>query len=336
VRPRDAAIFGIVLLIAGFAVADAFRAAGGDGSERSSATTTDERLEPTTGTGETVDVVRDPFIPVPAPGLVIFTDRNDCRVRAARAQAGIEAALPLIGRSCELWAAPTGAFVAYGLGRASRDGDAVPFRFAALGRPVRVFGGYHALFGFVAWSADGRRAAWCGRSRTGLDVEVGGRARRLPRCPAAYTPEGEIAYAVANTVVIEDRRTAVRAPTGITFVQWGRDGSSVVVGLDGRRLARYDRRGRLEGIFDVPDGRIPILSPDNCASAFRQGDGRVRVVDLGCFRGRTIEVVGEDIAWSPDGEWVVVAAPDSLVFHRLVGTPEMVRWPAQAAEVAWR
>ena len=47
--------------------------------------------------------------------------------------------------------------------------------------------------------------ACCGRSRVGFDLELGGPARRLPRCPVAYTRDNEIAYAVGNQILVGDR-----------------------------------------------------------------------------------------------------------------------------------
>jgi hypothetical protein len=249
---------------------------------------------------------------------------------------GRERPLARFAGNCNLWAAPVSQRIAYGLGPASSD--TMPFRFANLERPQVELGGYRALFGVITWSHDGQRAAWCGRSRAGFDLELGGPARRLPRCPAAYTPEGEIAYAVANRLIVE-KQTVLRSRGGITFVSWGRDGSLALV-LDGRVLERRVG-GTVTGAVDLgaAEGRLPILSPDNCAAAFRlqNGLGPLELVDVGCFRGaRRPRLVGRDAAWSPDGEWLAVAGEGSIVFHRLVGTPRTLRYPVQAVELAWR
>jgi hypothetical protein len=335
VKARDLAIVVAVLAIGGFAAADAIRervdgAAGTTAADMTEASTLSRRLGPRP----------QPDAPPGWPqgtvqGELVFTDASDCRVRVIGLAGGRERSLARFAGNCNLWAAPVSQRVAYGLGPASSD--TMPFRFANLERPQVELGGYRALFGFITWSHDGQRAAWCGRSRTGFDLELGGPARRLPRCPAAYTPEGEIAYAVENKLLVEDR-TVLRADGGITFVNWGRDGSLAIV-EDGTRLVRYDSAGRLSGSAETPEGRLPILSPDNCAAAFRlqNGLGPLELVDVGCFRGaRRPRLVGRDAAWSPDGEWLAVAGEGSIVFHRLVGTPRTLRYPVQAVELAWR
>jgi hypothetical protein len=39
--------------------------------------------------------------------------------------------------------------------------------------------------------------------------------------------------------------------------------------------------------------------------------------------------------WSPDGEWIVVAEADAVVFHRVVGGEASVRWNVVAGQLAW-
>jgi hypothetical protein len=335
VKARDLAIVVAVLAIGGFAAADAIRGRVEGGAE----TTASDTTAPST-LSRRQGPQPQPDAPPGWPqgtvqGELVFTDASDCRVRVIGLAGGRERPLARFAGNCNLWPAPVSQRIAYGLGPASSD--AMPFRFASLERPQVELGGYRALFGFITWSHDGQRAAWCGRSRTGFDLELGGPARRLPRCPAAYTPEGEIAYAVENRLLVEDR-TVLRADGGITFVNWGRDGSLAIV-EDGTRLVRYDSAGRLSGSAETPEGRLPILSPDNCAAAFRlqNGLGPLELVDVGCFRGaRRPRLVGRDAAWSPDGEWLAVAGEGSIVFHRLVGTPRTLRYPVQAVELAWR
>jgi hypothetical protein len=334
VKARDLAIVVAVLAIGGFAAADAIRgrlegAAGTTASDTTASSSLSRRQGP------------EPQADAPpgwpqgvVGGDLLFTDASDCRVRVIGLAGGRERPLARFAGNCNLWAAPVSQRIAYGLGPVSSD--TVPFRFANLERPQVELGGYRALFGFVTWSHDGQRAAWCGRSRAGFDLELGGPARRLPRCPAAYTPEGEIAYAVANRLIVE-KRTVLRAQGGITFVSWGRDGS-LALGLDGRVLERRSRGGTVTGAVDLGavEGRLPILSPDNCAAVFRR-ETRVELISLGCFRGEPrASFPGHDAAWSPDGEWLAVAGEGSIVFHHLVGAPRTLRYPAQAVELAWR
>jgi hypothetical protein len=239
--------------------------------------------------------------------------------------------------TCALWAPPATQRFAYGVGPNSADGF-TPFRIADLGQPHREFDGYRALFGVVVWSADGQRVAWCGRRRTGFDLEVGGPARRLPQCPVAYTPDDRIAYAVENRLIV-DGRTVVQAKGGITFVHYGTDGSVAVV-VDGVRLERWFG-GVRDAVRTLPtelQGKTPILSPDNCAAVFAplQDYGTLDFRELGCYQGRRPHpFAGTDAAWSPDGRWLAVAERDTIAFDRVVGAERTIRWPAAAAQLAW-
>jgi hypothetical protein len=334
-RPRDLIVVAAVVLIAGFAAADALR--GRAEHKTSEAQSTPIQTTPTRLPGP------QPQAPAPAgwplgrlQGTLVFTNGEDCRIRVVDLVGGVERPLARFAGNCQLWAPPVGPRLAYGLGPASADGFS-PFRIADLARPQRELGGFRALFGVVIWSQDGQRVAWCGRRHTGFDLEVGGPARRLPRCPVAYTPDDQIAYAVGNRLVVGSA-TVLRANGGITFVHYGTDGSLAVI-LDGERLERFDADGRLTAVVPVgqAQGRNVVLSPTNCAAAFPPNDsGRVTVVYLGCFVGRLLNPRGHAAAWSPDGLWLAVAERAAIAFHRVIGPPRTVRWPASAVQLAWR
>jgi hypothetical protein len=334
-KPRDALIIATVLLIAGFAAADAIRGR----AERTTST-------PSTASGETAQT----RLPGPQPqaqpppgwprgtllGSLVFTDSGDCRIRVIGLAGGVERPLARFGGNCQLWAPPVGDRLAYGLGPPSPDGFS-PFRIADLGQPNRELGGYRALFGVVLWSQDGQRVGWCGRRRTGFDLELGGAARRLPRCPIAYTRDGRPAWTIGNRLYVAGR-LALRANGGITFAHFGTDGSLAIV-EDGVQVIRYDARGRFTGAFPTVEGQTPIFSPDNCAAAYRPqgGYGQITVLDVGCFPGALPGTLrGRDATWSPDGRWLAVAGRRAIVFQRVVGPPLTVRWPASAVQLAWR
>jgi hypothetical protein len=338
-KGRDLLILAAVLLIGGLAVADSFRGSAFDAE--SPATGTDSAPPPAPTPTDALDGVDPQPAPEAPPGWprglldgeVVFTDGRSCRVRVIALPGGRErpSSRPVLS-SCDLWAAPATDRVAIGLGPPSDD--TVPFRFVDLARVGRNLGGYRALFGFVVWSPDGQRAAWCGRSRTGFDLEVGGAARRLPECPAAYTPEGEIAFARGNELVAGGR-TLLRASGGITFVRFGSDRSVAVV-VEGRRLERY-RQGRLQQTLDLLpayEGQTPVLSPDNCGALFGEG-GIIRVIDLGCLGPHFPAMPGTAAVWSPDGQWIASAGMTSIGFRPVSGGPT-VEWPAQASQLDWR
>ncbi|MGH2450302.1 MAG: hypothetical protein ACRDGE_03330, partial [Candidatus Limnocylindria bacterium] len=220
-----------------------------------------------------------------------------------------------------------------GIGAAEEE-EAVPFRFVDLSRPSQNLGGSRALFGFLVWSDDGQRAAWCTRPTTGFDLELGGPSTRLPECPAAYTPGGEIAYARVNRVEV-DGRTELRASGAVTLVNYARDGSTAVM-VEGATIERWVG-GRRRQTFELPpalQGRNPIFSPDNCAALFRDGD-TMRLVDVGCSGLEPRSFAGTTGAWSPDGRWIAVGGPSRLVFHDLEGG-QPVDWPVGAVDVVWR
>jgi hypothetical protein len=338
VNPRDfltLLVVGAIVVIGGFAAADAIR--GKPSSEPASTRSKETQTGPTRLPGPQPQ----PEAPANWPqgllqGTLTFTDANSCDVRVIGLAGGRERAIAHFRSDCFLWTPRVGTRLAYGLGPSSAEG-LHPFRIADLANPNIELGGYRALFGVVVWAADGQRVAWCGSSRTGFDLEIGGPAHRLPRCPVAYTPEGRIAYAVGNRVLVGER-TVFKADGGVTYVQFGSDGSLVVV-MDGHRIERIPPDGSPTTI-DLPaelEGKTPILRADNCGALFRDGNGGIELVDLGCKPGLpNRSFVGNDAAWSPDGDWVALAQPNRIAFDRVVGSRLEASWPAQAAQLAWR
>ena len=333
-KPRDALIIAAVVLIAGFATADAIR---GRAEHTVSAPTEGTQTTPTRPPGPQPQAGAPKGWPIGRlHGSLVFTDARDCRIRVIGLAGGVERPVAKFGGDCQLWAPPVTQHVAYGLGPSSADGFS-PFRIADVEHPDRELGGYRALFGVVLWSQDGQRIAWCGRRHTGFDLQVGGAARRLPRCPVAYTPNNRIAYAVADRVVV-GTKTVLRTKGGVTLVHFGTDGSLAVI-IDGERIERYDAHGRVTAVVPVggAEGRNAVFSPTNCAVAFPPNDrGRVTIVYLGCFLGRLFNAHGHAVAWSPDGVWLAVAEPRTIGFDRVLGSARTIRWPASAAQLAWQ
>jgi len=238
------------------------------------------------------------------------------------------------------------------VGIAEPLGDAVPFRFLDLSRLGRDLGSSEAAFGILVWSQDGQRAAWCNRHLEGIDLELGGDRRMLEGgdCPAAYTPDGEVATVQGDQLYVEGRPT-LRASGVITYVHFATYGAadSVAVIVEGRRIERYDRRhleDRLEltDALDLPEryeGLLPEFSPENCSAAFPVGD-RIRVLNLGCSypeRARLSDqgFPGQVAAWSEIGDWLAVGSPTDLTFYNLASRHfDPVRWPIGVAEIVWR
>ncbi len=332
-KGRDVLILAAVVLIGGFALADSLRSGDSPEPSREAGPTTTE--PPTTSTAEAPELGRESFPEVNgAGGSIVLAQAGSCAVREFDLPTGLEFPNVVARSTCQLWAAPVTAKVAVGIGEPV--GDAVPFRFINLSHPGRDLGTSEAAFGFLVWSEDGQRAAWCNRRLEGIDFEVGFAKKQLPECPAAYTPEGEVAFAIGARLVVEGRPT-VTASGGITKVHYGQDGSVGLV-VEGRRLERY-ARGRLTNALDLPErfqGRPPIFSPDNCSALFRAGE-RMRYFDLGCSAfglGGSLWP-GHTAAWSPDGTWLALGGSTELTFYELDGDEE-VTWPIGAVQITWR
>jgi WD40-like Beta Propeller Repeat len=333
-RRRDLLIIAPVVLLGGLAVADALR------SEGSSAPATRE-AEPTT----TRSVVTPPTAPedlgrarfprvAGAPGSIVFAEPPSCALREFDVSEGFEFTNVVSQTNCELWAATVTYKVAHGI-RAPRGEDAVPFQFRDLARPQRVLGHSEALFGFLVWSPDGQRAAWCNGRRVGIDLELGAGRRLLPGCPAAYTADGQVALAEGNRLVVGGF-TELETSGGIVFARYGTDGSVAVL-VDEGRLERW-KDSRRRQVLELPAGlrgRNPILSPDNCSALYRI-DERIRLVDVGCSSFRPEVFPGTTAAWSPDGNWIAVGEPSQITFYDLLRRRGPVTWQVGAAQIAWR
>jgi hypothetical protein len=332
VKGRDLLILTAVLLLGGFALADALRETVTSEPREARPPTTTEPA--TTSTEEDGGPERFPAVPG-APGDFAFTEIGSCAVREVDLPTGLVFPSVVHASTCELWGAPVTAKVAVGID--SPVGDAIPFRFVDLSRPHRELGGGQALFGALVWSEDGQRAAWCNNQRIGFDLELGGRRRTLPDCPSAYSPEGEVVYARGDRLFVEDR-PGLRASGTITKVHYGNDGSLAVV-VEGRRIERYVD-GELTDALDLEEryhGRLPTLSPDNCSVALRAGE-RVRILDVGCSRLGPNGTVfpGHVAAWSPNGDWLAIGGPTDLTFYSLTTDAEPVAWPVGAVQLVWR
>ena len=338
-RPRDFIVVAAIVLIAGFAAADAIRGRV-ETSDTVAPPTTPVETAPTRPPGPAPQAEAPTGWPVGVfEGSLVFTNAEDCRLRVIGLAGGRERPLARFSSDCDLWAPPVGERIAYGLGPSSADG-LTPFKLADLSRPNADLGGYRALFGVILWSPDGQRVAWCGRRRTGFDLEMGGAARRLPTCPAAYTPDSRIASAVGNRLLVEGKEL-LTADGGITYVHFNAGGSVVIV-VDGKRIEVYGPSGAKRfstRLGPELQGATPIVSPDGCAAILRvdQPPVGVQVINLGCFRGITPRVFeGRDAAWSPDSTAIAVAEPDAIAVHELVGGNLVAVWPTHAIRLAWR
>jgi hypothetical protein len=335
VKGRDLLILLAVLLVGGFALADSLRS---DETRIEAGPTTTEPPSDgvTTAPVEDENLGREIFPAVNgAPGSIVLAESGSCAIREFDLPTGRELPNVVRASTCQLWAAPVTAKVAVGIGE--QVGDAVPFRFIDLNGQDRDLGNSEAAFGFLAWSHDGQRAAWCNGRFVGIDLELGGARRRLEECPAGYTLDGEIVYARGDRLYVEDR-LELQASGGITAVHYGEDGS-VAVMVEGSRIERYAETELTDGLdlLERFQGRLPTLSPDNCSAAFRAGD-RIRILDVGCsgLGQQGALLPGHVVSWSPDGRWIVVGGPTETTFYDLRESGEPVVWPIGAVQITWR
>ena len=194
----------------------------------------------------------------------------------------------------------------------------------------------------IAWGPDGSTLAWCDSLRSGFELSRSQRPKRLDHCPRAYDPSGVTAYVNDRQIVI-DGRPLLRADRHLWRFAWGVDGSLAVV-VDGQSTAtRVDawwaRRACPAG--DARPHDIATLRPATgrpLGRRRRRQAGRPRLLP-GPGAADVQRLVAD---WSPDGKWIVVAEPDAVVFHRVVGREASVRWnvvagdsPGSAVGRAW-
>jgi dipeptidyl aminopeptidase/acylaminoacyl peptidase len=328
-KGRDLAIVAAVLLVGGFALADALRSRGEDARE----TTTETARTDRNGPEPQADA------PVEWPtgrlrGTLVFTDTRDCRVRVIGLGGGRERPTGEFVGFCDLWAAPIGQRIAYSLAGSTAVNGAAWFRIVDLTHANRDLGTFSNLVGEVLWSPDAERVAWCDEIFSGRELEIGSaRPRRIARCPLAYDPNDGLVFAVGRRLVNEAGRTLLREKDPITQAHWGADGSLLVVLADGTGR-RYGASDEINAIRLITDREV-VPSPDNCAVLYKE-PGRIQLVDLGCSGLGPRSFNAFDAAWSPDGRWVAVANPDRIEFHEVFTGDEPLVWPARARELYWR
>lgn len=326
-KPRDLAIVAAIIAIAGFAAADALRSSGVGAPSR-----------PTTTTAAPEE--RDDFSAVPARGSIVFTDQSDeCRLREVSVGTGIEFPLPRIETTCEIWAAPAGDRLAYGIPTPPLQGDpdVTPFAFVDLTHTNRELGAFEALFGSVVWSPDGQRSGWCDGDRHGFDYEVGREPLRVEGCPRGYTADGVVAHLEEGSIVAGGRKVFTTS-SYIDYFSFAEDGSLAVL-LDGIRIERWEKGRRTSALRSPPpvQSYLPTFSPDNCRALFA-ARASIYVVALGCpARAKPVWAVpGTAAAWSPDGRWIAVADLNEIVIYGADGGAPVARWPVKAHSLAWR
>ena len=331
-KGRDLAILAAVVLLGGFALADTLRSGGEEPSARSTQTVPEGRSGPEPR----------PDAPEDWPagrlrGTLVFTDARDCRVRVIGLGGGRERPAGELFGFCGLWAAPIGQRIAYSTGGV-RGSSGESFAVVDLRRAGVELASIQNISsgGAVLWSPDARRVAWCTPNGVGQELELGTeRPSSFARCPIAYTPDGQLAFAVGRRLVMGGQ-TVLKEREPILQAHWGAD-DSLLVRLAGGAVRRYAGAGGRVGVSELPLGAVGDLipSPNNCAVLYKDL-ALVQVADVGCSGVQAQSFNGFDAAWSPDGRWLALADPDEIVFQQIVGGDERIAWPARARELYWR
>jgi hypothetical protein len=343
-RPRDLLIVAAVLLVGGFAAADALR---GDGEQEARPGTTQEAtsspaVEPATEPVETIRGSR----PGVLAGRLLFSDEA-CRVRELDLGRGELASYATVQSTCSIVAPPGGDAPRAAVALPSPRRDVLPYRIVDLAQADPHLGSFRARTRSVVWSADGQRIAWCEQTGRGQELELGSEPRPLPGCPIAYTPASDPVYARGRAVLVGGRKL-LQASGSIEAISFTREGS-VAVAAGGTRLDLYttsDAAGlHLEREVVVPTGMRhlrTIFSPTHCHAALLSGEfppsPTVFVVNLRPCPATLAPATfsGRAATWSPDGRWLAVAERRRVVAQPLFENTPAVTLGITATDVAWR
>jgi hypothetical protein len=159
--------------------------------------------------------------------------------------------------------------------------------------------------------------------------------------------EYQLAYAGGGgAIVVRDADTGQvqwsrRLASGPRLLRWSADGSRLLA-VTGAAAYVYGGSGRpLARVALAPNGspRDAALSPDGKTLALLDGRG-VTLTTLPPLRRSTRVLFSGDglrqLAWSPDGQWLLVSWPaaDQWIFIRATGTPRIVAASRIAEQVA--
>lgn len=340
-KARDLVIVGTVLLVGGFAVADALRSEGDSAGSATTAQTAEE-----TGEGddeqarvETIDGLSAGAL----RGRLVYTD-GACGLRDLALATGVESQLDVRRTGCGLVTAPEGHRVAVSL--PSRFRGVVPYLIVDLvARPARVLADIRARVESVVWSPDGDRVAWCDPSGQGWELELGFEPRALPGCPAGYTHTQEPVYVDGRELRVGDR-VALTAPGRVQAVDFSRHGSAAVATQ--RRLVVWD-----DALSDDPvrvsDVRLPPelqgldvrFSPTHCHAAllFSEFPPAPTVFVVGLQEcgesGAPLTLPGRAAAWSPDGDRLAVSDRRGVIVHPVAADGPSIAVAIDASALAW-
>lgn len=155
-------------------------------------------------------------------------------------------------------------------------------------------------------------------------------ARGVAPVAVAWRPQraGEYVLAYADrrgrvhVVDVDSGRDLWRSRPGpaLRQLQWAPDGRALLALTEGNRHPLYRGNGRLARVLAQPRGRIALrasFAPDSASLAYTELDpvaerGSV-VLEAAGVRRTLFTGAGrlEDVAWSPDGRWLLAGWPDA-------------------------
>jgi hypothetical protein len=344
-RPRDIALVSAVLLVGGFAAADALHqepAPSRSPTVRPTSSPTTNR-EPEPIRIETVRGARRGIL----SGRLLFSDEA-CRVHELDLRRGRLSPYAPMQSTCSITAPPGGARPLAALALPSPRRDVLPFRVVDLAARDPDVVSFQARTRSVVWSPDGGRVAWCEPAGRGQELELGAQPSTLPGCPAAYTQDGRPAYVRGRRVLGESGRTLFVAPAAVDALEFAPDGS-VAAAVGGDLLIVYTPREngsfREERRAALPPGLRhlrTVFSPTSCHAALLSGNfppsPTVFVVDLRPCAESVAPATfsGRAAAWSPDGRWLAVAERRRVVVQPLFENQPAVALRIRATDLSWR
>ncbi len=298
-------------------------------------------------------------------GTLVFTEADDgCRIRTLRL-----ADLTLGPRGpktdCKLWVSPTGRFAVAAIA-GGQSAFSAPLALVKLDGEPRILRRLGQAAGVATWSPDGARVAWCGKG--GLTVVLtlaSGLRKHVRGCAPRFAPDGSLLTLPVQghpRAVLKDGRVSLsrrdlargvgvvpgRLGVEVNAYDVSRAGLlAVAVWCDDSRPGRHCplefwRGTSLEHTLAIPRPEPQIIgfSPDGLELVLSTNpyrlDLRLMLVNVRTLRVTRLQSRQRAFAWSPDGDWLILATDDSIdVYGSSRARPEFAL-PVNAATVAWR
>jgi len=316
------------------------------------------------------DRLRGPDVPPPGalPGTLVFADQDGCRLRRLSLTTSILGS-PGPATGCELWVSPAGGLAVVTTEPAAPGGSR-RLALAGVGAEPRLVRDLGEATGIPAWSANGKRVAWCeAESETVVEEIATGAREHVAGCSPLFGGEGDgslftVPPRALGTRLLRDGQTylgpaALRSgldaasdtPVWVVGLGASSDGqlaiSLLVLAPTGSDVVLELWRGQtLEASFALPKvfatdnrrlGEFLRFSPDGheLAVGFGPGAGRLSFVDLRLREGSVSTVSQTGFAWSPDGSWLAVATGGTIEIYGQVRDTPVFTLPVAAAGLGW-